>query len=111
MLKSYPKISKMRTRNRNHSPFSQDQQSDYAYNSIGDYGTDGGSDVAPSYDFADDSVYATEMPEAAGEDMVALNQQLDDGPYGVVKKYQDDHVCNIQYDVSREVLPYVTSVI
>ena len=83
--------------------FSQDQQTaSYAYNDIGsDYGTDGGSDVPTSYDFADESAYPTEdaVGEAAGEGLVALNHQQDDGPYGVVKKYQDDHVCNIQYDV------------
>ena len=75
----------------------QDQQSaSYNYNEIGDYGTDA--------DFADESVYPTEEAgggEAGGEGLVALNHQQDDGPYGVVKKYQDDHVCNIQYDVSK----------
>ena len=76
----------------------QDQQSaSYNYNEIGDYGTDA--------DFADESVYPVEEAgggEAGGEGLVALNHQQDDGPYGVVKKYQDDHVCNIQYDVSRD---------
>ena len=79
--------------------FPQDQQSaSYAYNEIGDYGTDA--------DFADESVYTTEEAgggEAVGEGLVALNHQQDDGPYGVVKKYQDDHVCNIQYDVSKRI--------
>ena len=84
--------------------FSQDEQASYAYNDIGDYGADGGSDVPPSYDFADESAYPAEDAggEAAGEGLVALSHQQDDGPYGVVKKYQDDHVCNIQYDVSRD---------
>ena len=85
----------------------QDQAS-YAYGDV-DYGggVEGGSD---DYDFADDSAYPSAEEEepgrggeaAGGEELVALSHQQGDGPYGIVKQYQDDHVCNIQVDVSHE---------